>query len=378
MSAAAEAARPTWFQRFLLPGFAFKAVVIGGGYATGREIAEFFLPAGPWGGLLAMTLATVIWSGVCVATFLFARAVHALDYRTFFRALLGRFWVLFEFAYAFFIVLVLAVFGAAAGEIGRATLDLSPLVGTVALMVGIAGFAAFGDTAVERLFAWVSVLLYGVYAIFLVLALGSFGDRIAAAFSAAGPPAPGWALGGVSYAGYNIVGAVIILPVTRHLLSGRDAVAAGLAAGPLAMLPAFLFFTCMVAFMPGIATEVLPSDVMLERLGQPLFHLLFQIMICAALLESGTGAVHAINERVSTAWAAKRERPLDRRARGLLALALLGLCMLIAERVGLVDLIAKGYRVLAFLLIVLYVLPLLTIGVHRLLRMRRRPQPEFA
>ena len=39
------------FQRFLLPGLAFKAVVIGGGYATGRELAEFFLPSGPWGGL---------------------------------------------------------------------------------------------------------------------------------------------------------------------------------------------------------------------------------------------------------------------------------------------------------------------------------------
>ena len=39
------------FQRFLLPGFAFKAVVIGGGYATGRELAEFFLPSGPWGGI---------------------------------------------------------------------------------------------------------------------------------------------------------------------------------------------------------------------------------------------------------------------------------------------------------------------------------------
>ena len=43
--------RPAWFQRFLLPGLAFKAVVIGGGYATGRELAEFFLPSGPWGGI---------------------------------------------------------------------------------------------------------------------------------------------------------------------------------------------------------------------------------------------------------------------------------------------------------------------------------------
>ncbi len=370
--------RPSWFQRFVLPGFAFKAVVIGGGYATGREIAEFFLPAGPWGGLMAMTLATIIWSGVCVVTFLLARAVHALDYRTFFRALLGRFWVLFELTYAFFIVLVLAVFGAAAGEIGRATLGLPPLVGTVGLMAGIAGFAAFGNTAVERLFAWVSVVLYGVYAVFLVLAVGSFGDRIAAAFADVRPPAPGWALGGISYAGYNIVGAVIILPVTRHLMSSRDAVVAGMAAGPLAMLPAFLFFTCMTAFMPGIASEVLPSNFMLERLGQPLFHIAFQVMILAALLESGTGAVHAINERISTAWSAKRQTPLSPRARALLALALLAGCMVIAERVGMVALIAKGYRLLALLLIGLYVLPLLTVGVYRLFRWRRLPEPEFS
>ena len=51
----AEAQRQSsWFQRFLLPGLAFKAVVIGGGYATGRELAEFFLGSGPAGGLLGM------------------------------------------------------------------------------------------------------------------------------------------------------------------------------------------------------------------------------------------------------------------------------------------------------------------------------------
>jgi hypothetical protein len=40
----------SWFQRLVLPGLAFKAVVIGGGYATGHELAEFFLPSGPPGG----------------------------------------------------------------------------------------------------------------------------------------------------------------------------------------------------------------------------------------------------------------------------------------------------------------------------------------
>ena len=45
------------FRRLVLPGLAFKAVVIGGGYATGREIAEFFVGSGPMGGLLGLLLA---------------------------------------------------------------------------------------------------------------------------------------------------------------------------------------------------------------------------------------------------------------------------------------------------------------------------------
>ena len=54
-------------RRFLLPGFVFQSVVIAGGYGTGRELAEFFLSEGPVGGLLAMAVSTLVWSGVCMA-----------------------------------------------------------------------------------------------------------------------------------------------------------------------------------------------------------------------------------------------------------------------------------------------------------------------
>jgi len=162
------------FQRFLLPGLAFKAVVIGGGYATGRELAEFFLPSGPWGGIAAMVLATIIWCGVCVATFVFARTTGALDYQSFVRALLGPGWLVFEAAYVLFVILILAVFGAAAGAIGAATLGLPTLVGTLALMIAIALFTAFGNASVERLFKYVSFLLYGVYVLFVIMALTHF------------------------------------------------------------------------------------------------------------------------------------------------------------------------------------------------------------
>lgn len=349
------------FRRFLLPGLAFKAVVIGGGYATGRELAEFFLPFGPWGGVAAMILATLIWSLVAAATFAVAFRTGARDYRHFFQELLGRSWFLFEIAYAVFIVLILAVFGAAAGEIAKATLGLPSIVGTLALMVAIVACVAFGNDSVERVFMVLSVLLYLTYAIFLVLSLAGVGGRIGDTFAAAAPPSGGWPIGGLTYASYNIVGAVVILPITRHFRSRRDAVRAGLIAGPLAMLPALLFFVSMVAFLPDVADAVLPSDFILGRLGHPAFNALFQLMIFAALLESGIGAVHAVNERIARTRGIEVTAPM----RAALAFALLLPCMLVADRIGLVALIASGYRVLAWVFIAVYIIPLLAYVLMR-------------
>ncbi len=287
------------------------------------------------------------------------------DYRSFFKRLLGPAWPLFELAYLLFVVLILAVYGAAAGAIGAAVFGAPEWVGTVALMAGIAAVVAFGNKAVERLFRDVSYYLYGIYAVFIVLALWRFGAAVPGGF-AAHPQTSGWALSGLTYFGYNIVGAVVILPVLRHLTSDRDAVVSGVIAGPLTMVPALLFFIPMVAFYPEVQSATLPSDFMLQRIGIPVFHLLFQAMIFSALLESGTSSVHAINERIDHAWNARTGKSLSHRARLIIALVLLVGCMFLASRFGLVALIANGYRVLAYILLATYILPLITIGVWKL------------
>lgn len=357
----------TRFQRFLLPGFAFKAVVIGGGYATGRELAEYFLPSGPWGGLAAILLSTILFSVICALTFLFARAVGAYDYRTFFKQLLGPAWPLFEATYVLFIVLILAVYGAAAGAIGAAVFGVAEVWGTIALAALIIAIVTFGNASVERMFVYVSYLLYAVYLLFIIFAFTKFGGRIADGFAPVAPGS-GWLSGGTVYAGYNLIGAVVVLPVVRHLTSNRDAVIAGALAGPLAMIPAALFFLPMIAFYPAIAGETLPSDFLLQQMQLPWFHLLFQLMIFSALLESGASSVHAINERISQALVARRGNPLGNRARLWIALVLLVGCMFVAQRFGLVALIANGYRALGYILIAVYILPLLTIGVWQLAR----------
>lgn len=370
MTTASAGSEHSWFKRILLPGLALKAFVIGGGYATGRELAEFFLPAGPRGGLMAIAFATVIMSLLSVITFVLARRLQAFDYRTFFKRILGPGWLLFEIAYLLLVILILAVYGAAAGAIAAAVFGLPEWAGTVVLMLGIASVVAFGNTAVEKLFADVSYLLYGVYALFIIFAFVSFGDQIGPSFRAH-PETSGWAMNGLTYASYNTVGAVIILPVLRHLVSDRDAVVSGILAGPLTMLPALLFFIPMVAFYPAIKDAPLPSDFLLQQMDRPWLHYLFQAMIFAALLESGTSAVHAINERIDHAWQARRGSALSHRARLVIGLVLLALCMFAAGRFGLVALIASGYRGIAYVFLAVFVLPLLTIGVWKIVHKER-------
>ena len=66
----------------------------------------------------------------------------------------------------------------------------------------------------------------------------------------------------------------------------------------------------------------------------------------------------------------RQELPFARLA---IALALLVGCMFVADRFGLVALIATGYRALAYVLIAVYVVPVLTVGVWRLTRRKQEP-----
>jgi uncharacterized membrane protein YkvI len=374
VSGAAPQPQGTFFQRYLLPGFAMKGVIIGGGYATGRELAEYFLSHGPAGALMAMGLAMLLWSLVAALTFALARKFAAYDYRSFMARLLGHGWILFEIGYLLFAVLLLAVFGAAAGEVGKSLLPVPAIAGTLALALATWLVASRGGWAVEAMFKYVSILLYSVYALFLILAVTRFGDRIGAGLERGGADS-GWVLGGLTYGSYNLVAAVMILPMLTHIATRREAVIAGVIAGPLAMLPGFFFLLAMIGFHPEILAHTLPSDFLLREIGFPVFRVLFQIMVFGALLESSVGVVHAVNERALKAWNARRDMPPPRMLRPLLTVALLALCMFIADRIGLVALIASGYRLMALFFLIVFVLPVLTVGVAKLWR-REEPIPD--
>ena len=358
-----------FWQRYLLPGFVFQSMVIAGGYGTGRELVEFFLNFGPTGGLLGMCLvSTVVWSAVCAVTFELARMTKSYEYRSFARVLLSRAWWLYEVCYLVIMIIVLSVIAAAAGTITQDLFSVPYLVGVFLMMVSVGFLVLKGTALVEKFLSFWSFVLYAVYITFLVACLTKFGGDIQSGL-ALGEVKPGWFQGGIEYAAYNVGTLPAILFTIRHLERRKEAVTAGLLAGPIAILPGFFFYISMIGFYPSIVSETVPSIVLLEALGSRAFLLVFQIMLLGTLVETGTALIHAFNERLASSFEDK-QRTLPDGVRPVVAVVLLALAALLAQ-VGLEELISKGYGTVTYGFWLIYLVPVLTWGLVRVVRSRQ-------
>ncbi len=351
------------FRRYLLPGFVFQSVVIAGGYGTGRELVEFFLNQGPRGGLLGIAVTTVIFSAVSMVTFELARLWSAFDYRHFFQRLLGRGWWLFEACYVGLLLIVLAVVAAASGSIMEETFGVSYWIGVAAVMLAVGALVFGGNEAIERFFSAWSFVLYALYAIFFVWCFRSFGPAIASNLGAE-PAGSGWLWAGLSYAGYNLAVIPPVLATLRLHETRRETFVAGALTGPIAMIPGLLFFLATVGQYPAILDATVPANVLLELLGSRGLQVAFQLVLFGTLVETGAGLIHAFNERIS-GLQTDRDGVLAPWVRPAVAVGLLALGTVIS-RFGLIDLIARGYGTLTVGFIVVYVIPVLTVGVWRL------------
>ena len=355
----------SFFQRYLLPGFVFQSVVIAGGYGTGRELVEFFLSYGPAGGLLAIVVATVIWSLVCAATFEFARFFGVYDYRRLFQALLGPGWVLFEICYAVLLAIVLAIIASAAGSVLQEALGTPYSFGVVAMTAAVGFLVFMGTRSIERFLSAWSFVLYAVFLVFFLACFFKFGPAIGEAF-AAHPIQSGWPIGGIKYASYNLGVVPAVLFCVRHCSTTRQSVGAGLLAGPIAIVPGVLFYLAMVGQYPAVLDRPVPANYLLDILGSSTLQIVFQVALFGTLIETGTAMIHAVNERVAGMYLEKgRELPTWIRPAVAVTLLLAGIGI---AQFGLIGLIANGYGTITWGFLVVFVIPILTWGVYKRLQ----------
>ena len=200
----------SFFNKYLLPGFIFQSLIIGGGYGTGRELVEFFLSEGPVYGLINMGIATLIWSVVLAICFEFSRIGNHYEYRSFLKDLLGKLWIGYEYLYLVGLVLVVSVMGSASGEIFSEMFQVKEIVGVVIMMLLVGLIVFYGTSLIEKLLSIWSIILYAAFIIMFIAVFNMFSTEISSTFSLQ-QKGNSLAIGGIKYAAYNIGLATAIL-----------------------------------------------------------------------------------------------------------------------------------------------------------------------
>lgn len=374
--------RRAWFGRLVVPAIILQSVLIGGGYATGREVVEYGAKYGA-AGWVAVGCIFLGFALVSVLTFEFARTLRAYDYKGFMKGLIGPFWPLFDLLFAVMATVVIAVMISAATSIAEQTLGLSQTLVTIAAAGCVGLLSFYGSRYIERFKIAGTAALYIAYLLFAALVLsGDPGASVASPAASGGtvdePSLLSVAGSGVLYVGYNLVVFPTVLFALHRQETRRDSVVGGLLAGLLMTVPFVITFLCVLKFYP--ATEVLeapvPWLVMLESTGGTAVVVVFGVVMAWTLIETSVGLIHAILERVDADLKAGEAAPAEstsaRSASGLSrlqrgALGIVALLVAVAlSKIGIITLVAEGYSIMAYVFIGLYAIPLMTVGLKRL------------
>lgn len=356
--------------RILIPGFVFQSVVIGGGYGTGAEIREYFLSRGLAGGLLGMAVTLVIWSVLCAVTFEFSRTFRTYDYKSMMTKLLGKANFLYEICYIILLLIVLGVVTATAGSMVTSLTGGSKWIGVAILSLGIIVLVIKGTAAIENVLTFWSYVLYAVYILFMIIVFTKFGANLPEAFAARGVAGSDWLMGGAKYAFYNLGIVPALLYTVRECDSRREAVVSGLLAGVIGIIPAGMLLLTMGTMMEACLTAEVPITAVFQALDMNWLFWLFEIVLFGTLIETGTGFIKAVDDRIENSIAASG-RPVPTWVRPSVAIGSVVLGILVST-FGLVGLIAQGYGTITWGFFVFFVVPMLTIGVYKIAKHGRK------
>lgn len=348
---------------YLIPAAVFQAVVFGGAYGTGREIVEYITRYGGIGGIWAMLLVALIWGSVLALSFECARIMRTYDYRRFIRALIGRGWIAYELLFAMTLLLVLAVNASAAGLVLEKTFAIPYAAGVIVLVCFAAALSYMGRAFVEKSMLFCVSSLVLVLAIYLVVLLQSKGIGPISG-SVDSPPIVAALGSGFQYALYNLG----IVPVLIYCAEGidrrSDAFASGLFTGSIGVVPALVFHVTFVGDIPEIFDVELPTYWMIEGLGREWLLALYVIVLFAMIIQTAVGVLQGLNERLDSWFRERKGRPLSARAHAGVAVVFM-LAGIALAQIGIIALIARGYGMLAWGYLLIFVVPLFSLGLYR-------------
>jgi len=362
------------FGKYLLPGIILQSVLIGGGYATGREIVEYGAKYGAIGWISG--IATMIgFMLVSFLTFELIRLYRTFDYKSFMKELGGPvpIWAVFDVVYILFMVVIIAVMASATGSIVHQTLGLPEMVGVVTIIALVAILNFYGEHLIERFETLGTIALYIGYIVFSIIVIKNGYENMNTVFATGDTSYVENASvfsalrSGIEYCAYNLVVIPAAFFTVKRQTKRKHTLVSGVIAGLLMTIPWFLTYFAVMCHYPNpdVLGNTVPWLAMMQGSAGPLVVALFGVVMGWTLIETSTGIIHALIDRINGGLVEVGKDKLTRGRQAIITMiALIGALFL--SKVGIIDLIAKVYGALSYAFIVLYLLPLLTVGVYKI------------
>lgn len=371
------------YAKYILPGVLLQSVLIGGGYATGREIYSYGAKFGALGWISGLTIG-IGFALFAFLTFEICRIYKVYDYKNYIKQVIGPLWPVMDILTVLIAIVLIAVMAAATGSIFE-QVGLPNILGSV-VIVFLCGLLNFkGSKVIEKFESVGTVLLYGGYILFTIIVLVKKGGNIPQVFAAIDTSAVSGSVTlplciwtGILYVAYNINAIPMGMFSLTRQTKRKETLVSGIIAGLLMVIPWFLSYFAMMCFYGD--TSIVGADVatpwmeMIKAVnGGPALLGLFSIVMGWTLVETATGCIHMIIDRFDVALAERGNAKMSDRKRGLITVATL-IAALLLSRIGVVTLIEKGYSYLSYGFILFYLLPTLLIGGYKILRHKEKKQ----
>ncbi|WP_322995864.1 hypothetical protein [Castellaniella sp.] len=280
---------------------AYMSVIIGGGFASGQEVLQFFTNFGLWG--VAGTLVSGLlfaFLGMQVARM--GTQLHAHSHKVVLDAIFGqRLGSIVDLALIFFLFGVGVAMLAGTGSLFREHFELPVLAGGLFMAVLVSLTLCLNVQRIVDLISSVTPLLLALVIVLVIYALVRSDTSVATLNALAATQedraAPNWFLGGVLYASFNIAVGFPLLAVLSGSSNNlhnttRGGILGGVGLGVLILLLNIGLF----ANLDQIQGAEMPT-VLLAKTLNPWLGWLMMLSLCCMIYSTAVGMFFAFSAR---------------------------------------------------------------------------------
>ncbi|WP_138495560.1 hypothetical protein [Paenibacillus pinistramenti] len=287
--------------KVLQVAFTYIGTIVGAGFATGREILQFFTQYGKWGAL-TIGLSTLLFVWLGTKMMLLAHDIGAVSYEDLNRKLFGRrtgWWI------SLFTLIVLigvnSVMLAGAGSVFMEHLGLSYQLGLWITLIGTFLLLNKGMDAILQLNSIVVPLMITLSVIIISATIGTPGSERFLSLNTDSSLLQTWASPFI-YSAFNLAMAQAVLVPVGSKIENRKVLVWGGVAGGLGigfMLMAGHF--ALSAHMPGIVQFEIPMGNIAFQLGTAV-QLIYVLLIFMEIFSTFVADIYGVTLQIRTFW----------------------------------------------------------------------------